>query len=47
MVDLPTTEIIEPFKIIRHILSIMLNAHYEKGYTPEDFKTDVFKIEFF
>lgn len=25
----------------------MLNAHYEKGYTPEDFKTDVFKIEFF
>jgi len=25
----------------------MLNAYYEKGYTPEDFKTDVFKIEFF
>ncbi|GHU39127.1 transcriptional antiterminator [Bacilli bacterium] len=32
---------------VENILSFMLDALYEKGYTPEDFKADVFKREFF
>jgi lichenan operon transcriptional antiterminator len=32
---------------VADILSFMLNALYEKGYTPEEFKADVFKREFF
>lgn len=38
---------VSKFETVEHILSFMLDALYEKGYTPEEFKADVFKREFF